>query len=619
MIQMISPASAGLPAGGPAPARFAAQDETSFPLAEAAAEEAHSAHFVGVLLLAQRESVGPEDGTEDGVCTGAVPPVAEAEAGPPGERRKPEDAVPAQLAGAGRTPWTMYLPDPEAVPGEGGAVAAGTDDPGQGAQPAGLQPASGGEHAVAGEMATPEGTRPDAETAAGIAESAEAHQSPVATAGGRTSVPAGQVVSAEPKHPEPDDAEARGLRPQIRPETRTQAAGGAGERGRPAEGAATGAHPLGATRDRFPSTGRVQTAGEVAPGDADGPVARNVTPNPVPTNGPETGRSAAGGTGATTDHATARGRMRAERRAAAGASQAGRETNPAASDESDGPPVLKGQSSPAGPGIVRAAQASGNNGGVSRTQAPEDAPEPAGGSGLVASVRRGASGTAGLPEAGAQTGPGSVALLEPDAAGGRETAPVHDDTVVRESAFPEAPEGGAQDLPSQIAARARLLRRSGGAGTLEVRLRPASLGRVFMRLASEAGGRVDVILRAERLEVAEAMRNDAARLVEALKAQGLSVGSIEIGRSAGSAPGGDHGSSAGGTGTPGTGAEGLDAGGNGPWAGGAEARAGDRGEVLSRAYGRLAAGTPAGAAEVIPSPAAGGAGWGTGRWVNLFA
>jgi|GEM_PF-2679059 len=149
-------------------------------------------------------------------------------------------------------------------------------------------------------------------------------------------------------------------------------------------------------------------------------------------------------------------------------------------------------------------------------------------------------GQSGHADASGQTGitpPGSPRVGDAPAAQAPEAMPHPDGT----------PAGQAVE---QVMARARALHNQ-GVRTVEVQLRPESLGRVFLRVSEDASGTMEATIRAERPEVALAMRERLDELTRSLGQQGLKLGQISVASSresssvAGDLTGDGHGTSLG--------------------------------------------------------------------------
>jgi len=265
-----------------------------------------------------------------------------------------------------------------------------------------------------------------------------------------------------------------------------------------------------------------------------------------------------------------------------------------------------GTSAPGGPGPRPAADTAS-----AASSATESRPDEAGPDGPVQRAGLKAA-TASRASAGAAPET-SLPLRTPEVASAQGPTPAGE-AAAAEDARP----GSREDVFSQVAAQARLLRRPGGAGTLEVQLRPAALGRVFMRVETVPGGRLQLVLRAERPHVAEAMSRGAGELVQALERHGLQVGSIDVACS-GSPARHDAGGALSGPGNPASpGFGGLQAGSQGQWTAGRHAAAGDGGGGPRGAYGYPET-QPATAPAVLAAAIDRMAGWGTGRRLNVFA
>jgi hypothetical protein len=178
--------------------------------------------------------------------------------------------------------------------------------------------------------------------------------------------------------------------------------------------------------------------------------------------------------------------------------------------------------------------------------------------------------------------------------------------AANEAYLGQSPAGSPRDLVSQVVSNARLLRGRAGGGTLEIQLHPAALGRVYLRLSSGAmpGGAIQLLVRAERPKVAEAIRQGVVELGQALEGQGLRVGSINVSNFR------DE---------PGLWFNSGSGGGFGTWPDG---RGTDEGNPAAM-YRTPADSAPAAAAHGSPateSQTGGGLpGWGIGGWLNVFA
>ncbi len=97
------------------------------------------------------------------------------------------------------------------------------------------------------------------------------------------------------------------------------------------------------------------------------------------------------------------------------------------------------------------------------------------------------------------------------AGNGQTSAPVHDPA----------------DLLNQVV-RAVAVPRNTGVQTVHVQLHPENLGRLVLRVSQSSAGMIEAVIRAERPEVADALRDGLSGLIEGLTGQGLQVRSVEV-------------------------------------------------------------------------------------------